>query len=146
MAEYKTRNTCNLLERQCQCQANKCSRRSRCRNISLSVRECVGLQSPVSVSGGEGEHPVPAPGQKQMKTKWLTSTCDRGAKGRKFGRPCATRTPSGCQAGWAESKKLGWSNISIHGKYKQIEIFFLTWNDFYIAGTINCFRIKNVSA
>ena len=38
--------------------------------------------------------------------------------------------------------KLGWSNISIHGKYKQIEIFFLTWNDFYIAGTINCFRIK----
>ena len=31
------------------------------------MRECVGLRSPVSMSGGEGEHPVSAPGKSRGK-------------------------------------------------------------------------------
>ena len=46
---------------------------------------------------------------------------------------------------WAKSKKSGWPNILILGKYKKIEIFFLTWNNFFIAGTTYCFNIKNYS-
>ena len=55
------------------------------------MRECIGLRSLVSVFGGEGEHPVPAPG-KADETKRRTSSCGRGAEGQKSGRPGATRT------------------------------------------------------
>ena len=52
------------------------------------MRECIGLRSLVSVFGGEGEHPVPAPGKagenemvKFELRSWCGSAEDRALLG-----------------------------------------------------------------
>ena len=58
------------------------------RTAGVRVRGCIGLRSPVLVSGRlDKENTGATPGRKQMKTKRRTSTRDRGTEGQKFGRP-----------------------------------------------------------
>ena len=144
MIKYKTRNTCNLLERQGQ---RKASNTHAGRGAATSVGLCV------SASGSglrcrslmENENtwcrPWVEADENEMANFELRSRCRR-AEGWKTG--CYS-DPEWMLGKWAESKKLGWSNISIHGKYQKIEIYFLTRNNFYIVGTTNCFSIKNYS-
>ena len=101
----------------------------------LRLRECVGLRSPVSVSGRlEKENTRRWVRRKKMKTKRQTPNRDCGVEGRKSVRPGATQTPNGSITEgimsyfllrWVENKKLDWPNISVRGKYKKkLEHFF----------------------
>ena len=106
----------------------------------LHLRECVGLRSPVSVSGRlEKENTRRWVRRKKMKTKRQTPNRDCGVEGRKSIRPDATRTPNGSITEGimryfllrlVENKKLDWPNISVRGKYKKNWNTFLTWNIF----------------